>query len=48
VAAHTNNNAVDIAASPLHNTVRPRTNTPSGIIGCRAFAMGSESDMPSL
>jgi hypothetical protein len=48
VAALTNNNAVDIAASPLHNTVRPRTNTPSGIMGCRAFATGSESDMPSL
>jgi hypothetical protein len=42
VAALTTNNAVDIAASPLHNTVRPRTNTPSGIIGCKAFATGSE------
>jgi hypothetical protein len=42
VAALTISNAVDIAASPLHNTVRPRTNAPSGIIGCRAFATGSE------
>jgi len=28
--------------------VRPRTNTPSGIIDCKAWVTGSELDIASL